>query len=319
MGDYMASFVIPAYIKNETYLNFLKETLDGLINQSDEKWNAIVIEDCSPEKKVRNLLNHYMSVDKRIHCIFLDTKKTTGMCRNIGIKWAKSKGSDIILFNDADDISHRDRLKRVKSIFRDNPNVSVVYTNIKIIDEFSDEVPKTSISPPILEILDGLKENQPVGKNCWYDIGLITGYINVTSATSVRIELAVQELFPDEYVSEDSHTWFRYAARGEFFFINEALTYYRIPSFVTRQSSDSYVEDFNLVKNRVDLDGFSRALDIVIQKGVLNQANRNLLEAKFLLRLAESMGKDGRLDLAFDLAMKCKEKLAMVSDGVKNV
>lgn len=318
MSSNNVTFVIPVYIKNKEYLKFFDQTIKGLLDQIDEKWSAIIIEDCSPTVEVKELLLNYINLDKRIDAVFLKKRVSTGECRNIGIKWAVDNGADIIIYNDADDISSPDRVKTVKKIFHDNPNVSIIYSRVKIIDEFSKEVKKEKIAPPIMEILEELKENQPTGKNCWYSIGIKTGYINVTSATAVRANLALQELFPDEYISEDSHTWFRYTARGEMYFCDKVLTYYRIPSYVIRQSSNSYVEDFNKNKIRVEWDGFSKALDIAEGKGELGKSKRNLIEAKFLLRLAESMVKDGRVDLVYDLTLRCKERLDLISDNIIN-
>jgi hypothetical protein len=149
-----------------------------------------------------------------------------------------------------------------------------------------------------------------------YDIGIRTGYITLTSTLAVRTSLAVKELFPDEFVSEDSHTWLRYAARGELYFTDEIPSYYRIPSYQTRSSSTCYVEDFYATKVRVDWDGFSKALDIAIENGCISNSNRLLLEAKFFLRLIEYLGKVKKFELAFDLAMQCNERLMQLDVGV---
>jgi len=316
MENNIATFVIPAYIKSKVYLNFLEETLQRLIRQTDGNWNAIIIEDCSPEREVEELIAKYKNLDSRINVIYLKERKTTGECRNLGIKWAERNGSNMILFNDADDLSHHNRVKWVRDFFENNSQASVIYSTVEIIDEHSKVVTEDKLAPAIREILDGLKNNPPVGANCWYKIGLQTGYINVTSSTSVRIELAVKELFPDEFVSEDSHTWYRYAARGEYYFTENCHCQYRIPSFVVRQSSNSYVNDFNRNKVKVDVDGFHCALEIALKNEVINKSSMELIELKFLMRLMESMGKDGRLDLVYDIAMQCKEKLENINDGM---
>lgn len=314
-----ATFVIPLYIEKDIYLRFLEETLQSLLNQTDQDWNAILIDDCSTLPKVKELINKYMQLDKRFNCIYLTERKTTGACRNFGIEWAYNNNSSFILFNDADDISQPTRLSKVRSIMEENLDISVVYTNVRVINEDSNFVERENIAPPILEILDSLNGAPVVGQDCWYDIGINTGYINVTSATAVRTKLAMKELFPDEYVSEDSHTWYRYAAESKFYYINEALTNYRIPSFVKRQSSASYVSDFNACKLKVDIQGFDKALDIAKQAGRIDQKNYWLIRAKFLMRIAQSMGNDGRYDLAFQASMECKKTLNMLKDSLSIV
>lgn len=41
-------FVVPVYIESEIYLKFLQETIEGLMKQTDERWNAVIIDDNSP-------------------------------------------------------------------------------------------------------------------------------------------------------------------------------------------------------------------------------------------------------------------------------
>ena len=38
-----ATFIIPAYIKNEQYLGFLEQAIQGIMKQSDSDWNAIIM------------------------------------------------------------------------------------------------------------------------------------------------------------------------------------------------------------------------------------------------------------------------------------
>ena len=82
----------------------------------------------------------------------LDGVVGPGVARNLAIiKAAIEQGSSIILFNDADDISHPKRLEVVKSIFLENPEVDVIYSTFEVIDENNQETPRNRISSPILE------------------------------------------------------------------------------------------------------------------------------------------------------------------------
>lgn len=303
-----ATFIIPAYIKNEQYLGFLEQAIQGIMKQSDSDWNAIIIEDCSPYKRTRQIIEKYKMMDKRIDVIYLNERKTTGECRNLGIEWADKVGASYILFNDADDISNSNRVRWVKETFDRYENIDMIYSSPEIIDEFSKKKSYSQIPIPIQEIIDQLNSNPLFGKECWYEMGVRTGYINVTSTTSVRIELAKQCPFPKEVISEDMHTWYRYSAIGELFFDNRWHCMYRIPSFAKRQSSASYVEDFAREKVRVDIQGFNQALDIVEESEKISKKQRTIIEVQFLLRLMESMEKDNRFDLVSSLIEICKQK-----------
>jgi len=309
------TFVIPTYIKSAVYLKFLKHTLDGVILQSDANWNAIIIEDFSPIREVKELISTYVNLDARIHVKYLKERKTTGECRNIGIQWAKERKSPIILFNDADDVSSPNRVKWVREIF-DNNNVSVVYSAIKVIDEHSRIVPEEKLAPPLQEIIQSLKQKPPIGKNCWYEIGLETGYVNVTSSVAVKTQLATKELFPHEFVAEDSHTWFRYAAQGDYYFDKREHCKYRVPSFVERQSSNSYTKDFNRSKVKVEIDGFYKALEISTKRERMKKESQRIIKVKFLMRLIESMRNDSRLDLVNEIILECASIISEMEDGI---
>jgi glycosyltransferase involved in cell wall biosynthesis len=149
LSNDIATFVIPAYIKNLEYLKFLEETINCLFKQTDDSWNAIIVEDFSPVGEVKELLHKYMNLDNRINCIFLDERKSTGMCRNEGIKWANVNNSSYIIYNDADDISHPDRVKVTRKIFKENPTASVVYSKFMVIDEKSKVTKRENVSKPI--------------------------------------------------------------------------------------------------------------------------------------------------------------------------
>lgn len=305
----IATFIIPVYIQNDDQLRFLEETIQGIKKQTDDRWVAVFVEDCSPYEGVKELLKKYQAKDSRIHVIELKSRITTGSCRNIGIEWACNRNYPFILFNDADDVPHSRRVEVVRNTFSQFPNIGVVYSGFKVIDEHNNLVSMDKLSAPIREIIESLEEHPPQGRNCWYKIGIFSGYSNITSSTSVRTDLAMTELFPDEMVSEDSHTWLRYAARSEFYYTPDIPTCYRIPSYVKRQSSASYVDNFNIEKARVDYDGFSKALDIVEQKGTITSSSRNLIESEFLLRLSEFIGRDNDFTLAYKIAMQAKQKL----------
>lgn len=300
------AFVIPAYIRSKEYLNFFDQTLRGIVQQTNKNWQAIVIDDYSPERDIVEVLHKYQREDARIHSVFLDERRTTGECRNIGVQWAEKIGSPIVLFSDADDISHCNRVKWVTDIFNNNKEISVIYSKVEVVDENTMPVPIEKLSTAMKNILYELEKNPPHGKDCWYKIGIQSGYVNVTSATSVRTKLAIKEPFPKEYVSEDMHTWLRYGAQGEFYFDNKVHCQYRIPSYVQRQSSNSYVKDFNENKVRVDCDGFTQALNIISKKKELSDNTKKVIMLKFYMKLLEDMRREGRPDLVYQIVEKCK-------------
>ena len=229
-------FIIPHHIENTQEQNkkiLITDTIEGLFAQTDGNWNATIVVDGYPEsrdgKYLRDLKKKFYP---KIDIIFLDGVVGPGVARNLAIIRAIEQGNSIILFNDADDISHPKRLEVVKSIFLENPEVDVIYSTFEVIDENNQETPRNRISSPILEILESHEDNPIEGRNVWVKMGTYTGYTNATSSTAVRAKFAYQCPFPNERASEDFHTWMRMSALGaDFKYTSLIPTKYRILSF----------------------------------------------------------------------------------------
>src|ERR671920_1834257 len=276
--EFSSAFIIPYYA--DVYEQeqgrkklFIAETIEGLFSQTDEDWCAIVIVDMTPNKEIYDyLILLKQKYFPKIDVIFLERNVGAGVSRNVGVLKALERGHSIILFNDSDDISHPKRLEVVKKIFLENPQVDVVYSTFDVIDENNILTPVEKISSPILEILESHVQNPLEGNDIWIKMGTETGITNITSSTAVRIQFAYQCPFPNEKVSEDFHTWIRMSAFGANFKYTSLIpTKYRIPSFMKYQASRTRIGlgNFNQIKARVDIDGFSKATEIALARNII--------------------------------------------------
>src|SRR4051812_3011819 len=93
----MVSVIIPNYNKGA----FIKETLDSLLNQKYEHWEAIIVDDGSTDDSIK-IYNEYLGKDTRFQLVSRDRLPKGGStCRNIGLQQAKG---EFILFVDSDDL-----------------------------------------------------------------------------------------------------------------------------------------------------------------------------------------------------------------------
>jgi len=88
-----ASFVIPVY-RTESYLT---RCLDSLVAQTDGDFEAIVVDDCSPDGTASEIVARY---DKRFRCIRQDRNRSTFQAKATG---AKAASGDYIVPLDSDD------------------------------------------------------------------------------------------------------------------------------------------------------------------------------------------------------------------------
>lgn len=111
-----------------------------------------------------------------------------------------------------------------------------------------------------------------------------------------------QSPFPDERVSEDSHTWLRYSAGGaRFAYLDEAWSSYRTTTDDAGSASrarEGGKADFYAAKARVDSDGFRCAIDLAVLRGAVDPSAVPDLWAAFHLRLAATLAREEQLALA---------------------
>jgi len=305
-----AAVVIPHYSTGtENELLWLKNALKSVQVQTDKDWKIIIVDDASPESSVKNFLRTISKESRnRIETIFLRKNKGPGNARNVGILRASMLGCPFILYLDSDDVASPERIERTRNAFMANPSVGVVYSSFDVIDENGKYVENMKILPSIREIQEQLRSDPPQGRGVWRKIGIETGYINLTSSTSVRTCVALKYPFPQERVSEDYYTWLVYSASGwEYMYLDSLCTKYRIPQNKDGSRTRSLVGGnhmFNLKKSLIDVKGFQKALELACNNGEISTDDKNLLMIAFLRKKAESMKKDGEDEIARNFIRK---------------
>lgn len=117
----LVSVVIPCY--NQAI--YLPDALDSLLKQSFHDWEAIIVNDGSPDKTKEVSLN-YVEKDQRFKYIY---KENGGLpaARNVGIKNAQGK---YILPLDADDRIADTYIEKALKVFQDHPHTDLVYCQV---------------------------------------------------------------------------------------------------------------------------------------------------------------------------------------------
>lgn len=292
MNRQTAAFIMPACFKefNENQKLIFIKSIESVLNQTDQDFKLIIIDDGSKNPDLTAFLKSLKTASDKIVVIKNRRNRGPGYARNCGICFASKNNLPFILYNDADDISQSNRLECVRKVFEKEKQVNVAYSTFKVIDENDDFVNSEKLSNSIKEILDGHKFNLVNGENSWIKIALEKNYTNLTSATAVRTNLAIKELFPNKRVSEDLHTWLRYGAHpGEFRFLNDTVTYYRIASG-TESNSRAQNKNFYKKKADTDVDGFFKALKIFRHYNPnVNEKFINEIISKFFFKEAVSI------------------------------
>jgi len=123
------SVVVPTYNPD---LRFLRECLDSVLGQVYENWELVIVDDCSPNKEVREVIKEYAAQDNRIVYKFLKTNRRIAGATN---EAAKIATGDFIGIFDHDDLLWPNALFEVVKALNVDKDIDFLYTDEDKIDE----------------------------------------------------------------------------------------------------------------------------------------------------------------------------------------
>lgn len=315
----MCTFVTPIYIqeKNVETLEFFKQNMESIFEQTSQDWSMVLVDDNSQNKLLDDYINNIIQKQKQtIVYHHNDSNMGPGIARNVGVGIAYDLGSDIILYQDCDDLAHPKRVEVTREIFK-TKNVDLLYSHFIPIDEHGSEIEINCLSNSIKSVLENSSNNPPVGKEIWKYLLTDALYINLTSSTSVRIEYAKKIPFPKGF-SEDTYTWMLYSAYGAVFdYIKEIPAKYRIPRNVKVNSSREYIgEKFHCELVEVLTKAFNDCSECAMGRGATTEEELKELKSTFYVNLYFYLKKEGAHDLAKKINKKYKELNFLLNNNV---
>lgn len=112
-------------------IEYLKEQLDSILNQTYKNFKLIISDDCSPNEEVRKVLKEYEQKDNRIQLYF--QQQNLGYTKNFEFVLTKST-ADYIAFCDHDDIWYPNKIEESLRTLKEK-KVDLVYCDARQIDE----------------------------------------------------------------------------------------------------------------------------------------------------------------------------------------
>lgn len=184
------SIILPTYNQS----NFLKKSLNSIINQSFKNWELIIIDNFSTDetKKVIQSFN-----DKRFRVFKIRNQNILARSRNLGIKKSKS---DWICFIDSDDKWYPKKLEITKNFIDKSKGDlfyhDLVFTNKYFIFKHKKIQDKSkTISSPVLNYF--AKNGNGIGQS------------SVTVRKEILKKIGLISVKKDKFSWEDFDTWIR--------------------------------------------------------------------------------------------------------------
>ncbi len=113
-----------------TKIEYLKEQIDSILNQTYTNFKLIISDDCSPKEEVKTVLREYAQKDKRIELYFQE--KNLGCTKSFEFLLNKST-ANYIAFSDHDDIWYPTKIEESVKAIKEK-NVDLVYCDSNQID-----------------------------------------------------------------------------------------------------------------------------------------------------------------------------------------
>lgn len=202
--DNLVSVIVPVYNAEQ----YLKETLDSIINQTYKDIEILCVDDMSKDSS-REILKEYSSIHRNIKPIFLEKNAGVSNARNIGISNAKGR---YIAFLDSDDVWLPEKIEKQINFMKKN-SYSFTFTSYRFMDGNSNELNTIVHAKNELDYERLLKHNA------------------IACLTVVIDRYVIEDIFMPNIHHEDYVTWLSilkkgYKAHG----LDELLAMYRTRS-----------------------------------------------------------------------------------------
>ncbi|MDX1590157.1 MAG: glycosyltransferase [Oleiphilaceae bacterium] len=210
---------------------FIGEAVQSVLDQTVTQLELIVVDDGSTDD-TRAVLASLMA-DPRLR-YFYQPNQGQSVARNLALSHARG---DFICFLDSDNVWPRDKLATQLEVFREHPQVDVVYGDIITIDEQGHEISRKNMRRHSGHIVFPMLKDNCVSmnttmarKSCFDEMGGMSG---------------------QRRVADDYDLWLKFSARYRFYYRPEYLAYYRvmkdqISSDKTRrfETNEAIIRDF---------------------------------------------------------------------------
>lgn len=149
MEDIKISIVLPCY-KIEKYL---PKGLDSILSQSFSGWEAILVDDGSPDA-CGAICDEYVARDSRFR-VFHTKNQGVSAARNLGQKEARG---ELIFFMDPDDYIEKNCLERCWEAYTYNPDADMIHFNRWYRTEEGDKRQEQSVDEEVVTAPDILRQ-----------------------------------------------------------------------------------------------------------------------------------------------------------------
>jgi len=217
----LISFITASY----NYEQYIKETIESVLNQTYKDWELIIVDDGSTDNSVK-IIEEYRQKDGRIKLLRHENSENKGLIETLKLGLSNCS-SEYVAFLESDDKITPDYLEKKVGIIEKYPEVNLIFNDVTLFgDEEKVEQYNREYFLRQKECL--LKYTYPANiKQDFLSFG--DCIIPTFSTVLVRKSLIENADFNSPVKSwTDYYLWAQIVGKGNFYYINEKLTFWRL-------------------------------------------------------------------------------------------
>jgi len=227
---------VSVIVPNYNHARFLRERIEGILNQTFQDFEIILLDDCSTDES-GSILRTYATHPKVSHLV-VNERNTGSPCTqwNRGITLA---AGEFVWIAESDDFADTRLLEVLTKLLSRHPNAVVAYSESTLIDEDGLRLPSPALPTTAPQ---GISRNAATmsGRDMLLHHLRHENVIPNASAVLFRASAAKQTEMPFGYrFCGDWLFWSRLLCKGDVVHSSEALNYFRCHSSTTRATAGS--------------------------------------------------------------------------------
>ncbi|MGV8947233.1 MAG: glycosyltransferase family 2 protein [Lutibacter sp.] len=223
MANPLVSVIIPTYNRTD----YLKLTLQSILNQTFNDFEIIVVDDGTLSDDNLLLCQSF----EKVRYLKIENSGGPSKPRNIGIKEAKGK---YLAFVDDDDLWLPKKLQKQVEILENNPEFGLVHSCCEVIEKNGILQNRIIGRPGSPEVKHGEVYMRMIGN---WTVMMPTSFVRKTVVDKVGF---FNEKMPP--AGEDTEYWTRFSFETKFYYVEEPLVQYRIHANNISDDKAKYLE-----------------------------------------------------------------------------
>ncbi len=203
--------------------NYIRESIDSVLNQTYSDWELLIVDDCSTDNSVE-IIREYCERDSRIKLFVNEKNSGAAASRNLALREANGKW---IAFLDSDDLWLPEKLEK-QLVFMTENDYSFSFTKYRHINEDSDRLGIVVVGPK--------KITRKKLKYCCCYLGCLTVMYDAEKVGLIQIDESIRK-------RNDDAMWLKVRKFADAYYLDELLAEYRV-----RKGSISHQGKLKLLK-----------------------------------------------------------------------